>query len=112
MLTRLGDSKDAERWGAWHAGAGDGCLRVFESGESSPEHGRDARAFLTRMRETARGAGGSLVVERAAASFRQSFDSWGLNDSAAFLMKRVKEQLDPSDIFSPGRFSFTERSTQ
>jgi glycolate oxidase subunit GlcD len=111
MLTRLGDSEDAGRWNAWHAGAGDGCLRVFESSESSSGHDRDARAFLTRMREAARGAGGSLVVERAAASFRQSFDSWGMSDSAAFLMKRVKEQLDPSDTFSPGRFSFTERST-
>jgi D-lactate dehydrogenase (cytochrome) len=111
MIARLRDSKDAERRDAWHAGAGDGRLRVFESSESSSEHGRDAREFLNGTREAARGAGGSLVVERAAACFRQSFDSWGLSDSAALLMKRVKEQLDPSDTFAPHRFSFTERST-
>jgi glycolate oxidase subunit GlcD len=111
MLARLHDSKDAERRDAWHAGAGDGRLRVFESSQSSSEHDGHARVFLNGMREAARGAGGSLVIERAAASFRQSFDSWGLSDSAAFLMKRVKKQLDPSDTFSPGRFSFTERST-
>jgi glycolate oxidase subunit GlcD len=112
MLARLRDSKDAGRRDAWHAGAGDGRLRVFESGESSVEHVNDARAFLTGMRDAARAGGGSLVVERAPARVRQSFDSWGMSDSAAFLMKRIKEQLDPSDTFSPGRFSFTERDTQ
>jgi FAD/FMN-containing dehydrogenase len=112
MLARLRDSEDAERRDAWHAGACDGRLRVFESNESSREHERDARAFLNGMREAARGAGGSLVIERATADFRQSFDSWGLSDSAAFLMRRVKEQLDPSDTFSPGRFNLKERSTR
>jgi FAD/FMN-containing dehydrogenase len=110
MLARLRDSKDSGRRDAWHAGAGDGRMCVFESAESSREHVNDARAFLTGVRDAARARGGSLVVERAGASFRQSFDSWGLSDSAVFLMRRIKEQLDPSDTFSPGRFGFTESS--
>jgi glycolate oxidase subunit GlcD len=104
----------------WHAGAGDGRLRVLEA---TPRDVRDiegdvdrdrllAARFLGGMREAARSAGGSLVVERAPVQFRQSFDSWGLSDSAAFLMRRIKEQLDPSDTFSPGRFRFAGRGTR
>ncbi len=100
----------------WHAGAGDGRLRVFEgTPRDAGDVDRDrllAARFLGGMREAARGVGGSLVVERATAQFRQSFDSWGLSDSAAFLMRRIKEQLDPSDTFSPGRFSFAGQEAQ
>jgi glycolate oxidase subunit GlcD len=98
----------------WHAGAGDGRLRVFESMPGA-EHEYDqdklgAASFLGGLREAARAAGGSLVVERALASFRHKFDSWGLSESVALMMKRVKEQLDPSDTFSPGRFTFANQS--
>jgi D-lactate dehydrogenase (cytochrome) len=100
----------------WHAGAGDGRLRVFEgTPRDAGDVDRDrllAARLLGGMREAARAEGGSLVVERASAQFRQSFDSWGLSDSAAFLMRRIKEQLDPSDTFSPGRFRFAEQGAQ
>jgi FAD/FMN-containing dehydrogenase len=100
----------------WHAGAGDGRLRVFEAMPGAGhEYGQDklvAARFLVGLREEARAGGGSLVVERTTASFRHKFDSWGLSESAAFLMKRIKEQLDPSDTFSPGRFSFNDGRAQ
>nr|MDQ3747282.1 FAD-binding oxidoreductase [Acidobacteriota bacterium] len=86
---------------AWHAGAGDGRLRVFESGEGDCA---EAASSLRSLREAARRACGSLVVERAPRELRAGFDVWGLGESAAFLMRRVKEQLDPADTFSPGRF--------
>ena len=60
------------------------------------------------MRDAARGAGGSLVVERAPSELKREFGAWGLTESAALLMRRVKEQLDPDDIFSPGRFALGE----
>jgi glycolate oxidase subunit GlcD len=87
----------------WHAGAGDGRLRVFDAAERE-----DAQtiATLRSMREAARAAGGALVIERAPLWLKREFDSWGLKDSAAFLMSRVKEQLDPGDFLSPGRFAF------
>ena len=59
---------------------------------------------MRSLREAARRAGGSLVVERAPDELKSEFDVWGLSDSAAFLMRRVKAQLDPADAFSPGRF--------
>jgi glycolate oxidase subunit GlcD len=97
----------------WHAGAGDGRLRVFSRSPDRREMERPSSLQATIFslglaRDAARAAGGSLVVERAPVRVRQSFDSWGLSDSAAFLMRRVKEQLDPSDTFSPGRFSFAD----
>lgn len=97
----------------WHAGAGDGRLRLFSRSpdrhESERRSSLDAALFgLNRLRDIARDAGGSLVVERAPARVRQGFDSWGLSESAAFLMTRIKEQLDPTDTFSPGRFNFND----
>ncbi|HEY0170404.1 MAG TPA: FAD-linked oxidase C-terminal domain-containing protein [Pyrinomonadaceae bacterium] len=96
---------------AWHAGAGDGRLRVFEEvparvADVEDERAASVLASLSDMREAARAGGGSLVVERAPAWLTREFDAWGLSDSAAFLMKRLKEQLDPADTFSPGRFEF------
>jgi glycolate oxidase subunit GlcD len=108
MLSRLGDG-DAP---PWHAGAGDGRLRVFEPtagrrGAARRETVDAALSALRRMREAAREAGGSLVVERAPSTLTRGLDAWGLSDSSALLMKRVKEQLDPSDTFSPGRWGLT-----
>jgi glycolate oxidase subunit GlcD len=94
----------------WHAGAGDGRLRVYgstlrESGDADGDELLASR-LLGEMREAARAAGGSLVVERSSARFRRVFDAWGLTESSALLMRRVKEQLDPSNTFSPGRCGF------
>jgi glycolate oxidase subunit GlcD len=105
LLARLRETKRKDDSRAWHAGAGDGRLRVFETapqnGDSSPN---ELRSFLTRTREAARASGGSLVVERAPRSFAEEFDAWGLSDSTLLLMQRVKAQLDPNDTLSPGRF--------
>ncbi|MDT7807466.1 MAG: glycolate oxidase [Acidobacteriota bacterium] len=110
LLARLGRVNDHAHGMMWHAGAGDGRLRVFEERprESKTANGdeRHAARLLEEMREVAHAAGGSLVVERSTRSFKQKFDAWGLNDSTAFLMRRIKDQLDPSDTFSPGRYHF------
>jgi glycolate oxidase FAD binding subunit len=57
------------------------------------------------LRRAARDLGGSLVVERAPTELKAHFDVWGLADDTASLMRRIKQQLDPEDVFSPGRFS-------
>ncbi|MFL6254582.1 MAG: FAD-linked oxidase C-terminal domain-containing protein, partial [Pyrinomonadaceae bacterium] len=99
MLSRLGDD-DYGRVLRWHASAGDGRLRVFDE---SQEHDRTI-IFLSEMRKAARAAGGSLVVECAPAALKRELGAWGLSESAAFLMQRLKEQLDPTDTFTPGLF--------
>jgi glycolate oxidase subunit GlcD len=96
--------EDDERAGGtvWHAGVSDGRLRVFDAAA-----GDDARMLsrLLTLRETARAGGGALVIERAPFGLKREFDAWGLTDSTAFLMRRVKAQLDPAELFSPGRFN-------
>ena len=114
LLDRLGAGDERERETMWQAGAGDGRLRVFEDMPARTEDAGDEGtasllASLGAMREAARGAGGSLVVERAPAWLTRGFDAWGLTESAAFLMRRLKEQLDPTDTFSPGRYGFRLR---
>lgn len=97
-LEALLSALEARGGGAWHAGAGDGRVRVFGGVEES--------ASLESLRGAARGAGGSLVVERAPDEWKARADVWGLSESSAFLMDRVKRQLDPGNLFSPGRFGF------
>jgi len=98
VLARL--EGDHGRGLRWHAGAGDGRLRVFGDAQEDER----ASSALRGMREAARAAGGSLVVERAPDGLKQQLGAWGLTESSAFLMKRLKERLDPSDTFSPGLF--------
>jgi D-lactate dehydrogenase (cytochrome) len=87
----------------WHAGVGDGRLRVI----SSPaEDAASCIASLERLRAGARASGGSLVIESAPPEIKKAFDVWGVSSASRPLMQRVKEQLDRADTLSPGRFVF------
>jgi len=59
---------------------------------------------FNQLRTYAQGLGGSLVIENAPAELKQSIDCWGSFNSVTPLMKRLKQQLDPANILSPGRF--------
>ena len=85
----------------WHAGLGDGRLRVMAK---TPVYHQEAVRALERLRQTAEDRGGSLVIEKAPVEIKREFDSWGSLGSAGELMKRVKQQLDSQNSFSPGRF--------
>ncbi|MBA3240674.1 MAG: FAD-binding protein, partial [Acidobacteria bacterium] len=95
--------KKEEEW-AWHAGLGDGRLRVFE--KAANEGDAEKLSSLRSLRRSATLGGGSFIVERAPENFRREFEAWGLSPTTASLMRNVKEQLDPADVFSPGRFAF------
>jgi glycolate oxidase FAD binding subunit len=85
----------------WHAGVGDGRLRVLSR---SPVYHQEAVRALERLRQTAEDRGGSLFLEQSPVEIKREFDAWGSFGSAGELMKRVKEQLDPQNVLSPGRF--------
>ena len=87
---------------AWQAGVGDGRVRFFMY-ETAPDAQRTA-FLLKHLRSAAQLRGGSLVVERASAEVKRLCDATGVRPATARLMRRVKQQLDPADIFSPGRF--------
>jgi glycolate oxidase subunit GlcD len=84
----------------WHAGVGDGRLRVIDDAGSSPD---ESIRNLTTLRQAVEMLGGLLVIENMPAEIRNRIDSWGHN-RAADLMRGVKQQLDPGMLFSPGRF--------
>jgi glycolate oxidase subunit GlcD len=86
----------------WHAGAGDGRVRVFAK---PPLYYREAVRALEHLRSTAEDLGGSLIVENASPEIKSEFDSWAVSNASLGLMKRVKDKLDPKQTFSPGRFA-------
>jgi glycolate oxidase subunit GlcD len=85
----------------WHGGLGDGRLRARSR---TPVYHREAVRALARLRERAETLGGSLVLEHAPPEIKNEFDAWGDFGSAKELMMRVKAQLDPENLLSPGRF--------
>ena len=85
----------------WHAGLGDGRLRAIAR---APVYHREAVRALERLRQKAETLGGSLVIESAPLEIKNEFDAWGDFGSTTELMKRVKAQLDPQNLLSPGRF--------
>ncbi len=76
----------------WEAALSDGRIRAI------------AVRALEGLRQKAENVGGKIVIEKAPIEIRNEFDSWGSFGSAKELMKRVKSQLDPQNLLSPGRF--------
>jgi glycolate oxidase FAD binding subunit len=85
----------------WHAGLGDGRLRAIAH---APVYHRETVRVLEHLRQRAGNLGGNLVVENAPTEIKNEFDAWGEFGSVTGLMKRVKAQLDPNNLLSPGRF--------
>jgi FAD/FMN-containing dehydrogenase len=96
------DSFSASR--IWQASAADGQIRVVES--PSIDCDQLVKA-IERFRTEAESLGGSLIVENASAEIRSKINSWGNFGKRAKLMMRIKQQLDPGNILSPGRFATT-----
>ena len=57
-------------------------------------------SLLARCRE----AEGNMVIQTAPAEMKGRLKIWGEAGSDFLLMKRIKDQIDPSGIMSPGRF--------
>src|SRR5207253_6800757 len=85
----------------WQAGLGDGRLRAMAR---VPVYHREAVRALERLREKAENLGGSLILESAPMEIKREFDAWGGFGSVTELMKRVKQELDPQNVLSSGRF--------
>ena len=64
-------------------------------------------SLIYRIREAALDAGGHLTVESCPLSVKRRIDIWGdlVSGQGLDLMRRVKQQLDPNSIMSPGRMA-------
>ncbi len=107
-LDKTGSSSNFEPM--WQAGVGDGRVRVVDRRQQSEnESGEIENTFIGRvemLRANAQSLGSALTIENASTTIKNRVGNWGTLAPAADLMKRVKQQLDPSDILSPGRFAF------
>ena len=85
-----------------------GMVRVmwWDDGEGTPaeEDAAGLAQIVDRAREVAHSFHGSLVVERAPLEMKRRVDIWGAQPESSEIMRRIKEQLDPSGMFSPGRY--------
>jgi D-lactate dehydrogenase (cytochrome) len=88
----------------YHFSFGEGGLRAIIP---STEVINSCIAPLQNLRAKAIGLGGSLVIENAPLEIKKALDAWGIAGASGSLMRRVKEQLDPADTLSPGRFVFS-----
>jgi FAD/FMN-containing dehydrogenase len=87
----------------WHAGMGDGRIRCVGKSQQTEDK---TVARLAKLRAEAQSMGSALIVENAPTKIKQRIDAWGTSVSSARLMRRVKQQLDPTETFSPGRFPY------
>ncbi len=77
-----------------HAGSGLGVLRLDSIDKEA----------VGRVREHCQSHGGFLTVLEAPVAFKQQFDVWGYSGNALDLMRKIKQQFDPVNMFSPCRF--------
>jgi len=59
---------------------------------------------LRQLRTFAVASQGNLTVLRCPAAWKQSLPIWGQPRGDAWLMRAVKDKLDPRRLFNPGRF--------
>ncbi|MCD4715137.1 MAG: FAD-binding oxidoreductase [Desulfobacterales bacterium] len=86
-----------------HAGSGICLANLLVDKEDSEGMDRAVITLNSLLGHCLR-VGGNLVVERAPAGVKERLKVWGEAGSDFVVMKRVKDQIDPAGVMSPGRF--------
>ena len=81
-----------------------GTVLAGWAGEGEDPAADEVAGVLRDALEAVRRAGGAAVIERCPAGVKSSFDVWGDVDGAIAIMRRLKEQYDPTRVLNPGRF--------
>jgi glycolate oxidase FAD binding subunit len=98
-LTQLRDTARAHSLDPhWRAHAGHGIVFARLTGDPSA-----LVAVVEPLRAAAHEQQGSLVVMDAAPALAAQLDPWGPSPALA-LMRRLKDQFDPTTTLNPGRF--------
>ena len=87
------------------ADAGTGLVRLlWWPREGLPYSIEEAEGLIGGLRQGVSRLGGHLVVERCPLELKSKIDVWGDPPEGMVIMRRIKDELDPAGILSPGRF--------
>jgi len=89
--------KTADDATMWHAGLGDGRIRVIE--DSKARDG-DVDIRIEHLRKNGEARGGMIIIESGNGGIATALFS---NNSAAAIMNKIKQQLDPDNMFTSAR---------
>ena len=84
-----------------HAQAGSGVVRGHLNGDLTLEQ---VHEMLEGLNDRARAAQGNVILPRCPPGWKHALPVWGRPRNDLWLMRRVKEKLDPRRLFNPGRF--------
>lgn len=63
-----------------------------------------AQAMLKTLHDFARPGQGNVILLRCPAAWKKELPVWGMVRDDIWLMRAIKEKLDPRRLFNPGRF--------
>lgn len=86
-------------WLQAHAGSG----IVWGHGDGDLTLPR-ASAMLKELTDAAARAEGNLVLPRCPVAWKRELPVWGRERGDLWLMRQVKDKIDPHNVFNPGRF--------
>jgi FAD/FMN-containing dehydrogenase len=84
-----------------HAGSGVSFLHLMISQSNAPD---GVTGLLKQLAERCESLGGHMVLDRARPLWKKQWPAWGKVRGDFAVMKRIKEEMDPMGLFSPGRF--------
>jgi glycolate oxidase FAD binding subunit len=84
-----------------HAHAGSGIVYGCLNGDLTLPR---VTAMLKELTDAAIRAEGNLVVPRCPVEWKRELPVWGRERGDLWLMRQVKDKLDPRHLFNPGRF--------
>ena len=84
-----------------HAHAGSGIVHGHLDGDLTLPR---VAAMLKELNETAVRAEGNLVVPHCPVEWKRELPVWGRERGDLWLMRQVKDKMDPRHLFNPGRF--------
>ena len=93
-------SSEQEPWQI-RAHAGNGIVHIQSNADQKKERFIE---LLTVVQKFATEQGGNVVVEECPSEWKAGLPIWGAPRNDYWLMHRIKESLDPDNIFNPGRF--------
>jgi glycolate oxidase FAD binding subunit len=83
------------------AHAGSGIVIGHVTGDLTLDR---ARTMLMELQEAAAAGQGNLILPRCPPEWKKDLPVWGRPRGDGWLMRAVKDRLDPKGLFNPGRF--------